>query len=376
MLDDKKNSGVQKETEEKPKAKDKPKGFEKPDFIVSVGPHIRSKDSISKIMWITVAALLPAAGWAVYIFGMNALFHIVIAVFTCILVEIVMKLFRGTRIMAWDGSAAVTGILIAFNLPYNAPFYVTIIACVFAIAVVKEFFGGLGTNFINPALAGRAFVMFANINHMSNNKLYQVMDAASSATSVDTVTRATPMSALAYFNKGFISGDHLPNLWDLFIGKCSGSMGEISALLLILGGLFLLYKGYIRWQIPVFFIGTVMLFSFLYAYAGGVSIIKPEYSPAYSAFIYSLYHLVSGGLMLGAWFMATDMVTTPVTRWGNVIFGVGCGLITSLIRIFGQYPEGVMFSILLMNIATPLITRLIKPRIYGTQKGSASRSTR
>ncbi len=356
------------------KGKKAKKTFEKPELIVSLGPHIRSKDSIAKIMWITFSALIPAAAWSVYIFGVRALIHIFVAILSCMIVEVLMKIFRGTSVKIWDGSASVTGILIAFNMPYNAPYFVTVIASIVAIAIVKEFFGGLGTNFLNPALVGRAFVMFAVITHMSNIKEYMLADTVSAATGVDAISSATPMSMLQYFNKGHISGDRLPDLFELLIGKTGGSLGEISALLLILGGLFLLYKGYIRWQVPVFFIGTVFAFSFIYSLTGSVPLIYPEYSRLQSSLIYSFYHLLGGGLMLGAWFMATDMVTTPVTRMGNALIGFGCGLITSIIRIFGQYPEGVMFSILLMNIATPLISRLFKPRIYGMDKAKRSQA--
>ncbi len=356
------------------KGKKPKKTFDKPNLIVSIGPHLRSNDSIAKIMWITFSTLLPAAGWSVYIFGQRAMLHILVAIFSCMIVELLMKFFRGTSIKIWDGSAAVTGILIAFNMPYNTPYFVTVIASIVAIAIVKEFFGGLGTNFLNPALVGRAFVMFAAITHMSNIKGYMLPDTTSAATSVDVLSSATPMSLLQYFNKGTITGDKLPDLFDLFIGKTGGSLGEISALLLILGGLFLLYKGYIRWQVPVFFIGTVFAISFIYSLAGGVPLIKPEYTRLVSSFNYSLYHILGGGLMLGAFFMATDMVTTPVTGMGNALVGLGCGVITSMIRIFGQYPEGVMFSILLMNIATPLISKLFKPRIYGMSKRKAKGS--
>lgn len=351
-----------------PKAKKK-LSFEQPKLMVSVGPHVRSKDSIAKIMWTVFVALLPACVWSVYYFGYLAAVNILTAILACMITEVVMKLLRGTPIQVWDGSAAVTGILIAFNLPYKAPIFVAIVASVVAIAVVKEFFGGLGNNFINPALAGRAFVMFASIGTMSDKMNYLVINKAKIATSVDAIASATPMAALAYFNKGTYTGDQLPNLFDLFLGRCGGSLGETSALFLLIGFLVLLYKGYVQWRISLFYILTVFSFTFLYALFGGIKLIDPSFTNIQNSFVYSLYHILGGGLMLGALFMATDMVTSPVTRLGSIIFGIGCGLITIFIRIFGQYPEGVMFSILLMNLATPLIDKAIKPRIYGTKRG-------
>jgi len=249
--------------------------------------------------------------------------------------------------------------------------YVPVIASIFAICVVKEFFGGLGTNFINPALAGRAFVMFASITVMSDKMSYIITDTVSSSTLVDATTSATPMGILHYFNKGTIGGEQLSDLWKLFIGMSPGSIGEVSEMLLLLGALFLLYKRYIQWRIPLFYLLTVCICAFLYASFGGIGLIKSSYSTTENAFIYVLYNLVSGGLILGAFYMATDMVTSPITKLGTVIFAIGCGLITFIIRAFGQYPEGVMFSILIMNVATPLIDRFIRPRIYGTERSKA-----
>jgi electron transport complex protein RnfD len=299
--------------------------------------------------------------------------HIIIAIGSCIITEAVMKALRGTRIRIWDGSAAVTGMLIAFNLPFKAPYYVTIIASFVAISIVKEFFGGLGTNFINPALAGRAFAMFASITIMSDKNSYLVANPDAASTGVDAVTSATPMAIIKYFTKGSAKAEQLPRLWDLFIGNTGGSMGEISALMLLIGGAILLFKRYIKWQVPAVYISTVFIFAFTYAISGGIGKIDPAFSNVQNAFIYGMYHVLGGGLILGAFFMATDMVTTPVTTLGNIIFALGCGILTSLIRIFGQYPEGVMFSILIMNIVTPLISKFIRPRIYGTLKDKDKR---
>ncbi|MCX7841480.1 MAG: RnfABCDGE type electron transport complex subunit D [Clostridia bacterium] len=326
------------------------------NLIAGSSPHIRSSESTPGIMRDVIIALLPAAAAAIYFFGIRALLVILVTVLSCVASE-----YAATRIMkksttVGDYTAAVTGLLLAFNLPPSIPFWIAAIGGVFAVVVVKQLFGGLGHNFVNPALAARAFLMASWPVAMTTWTQPRV-DAVSMATplGVDAVSSATP---LAMLKSGGLSSLPLPDLSSLFFGNVAGCLGETSALALLLGAAYLIARRVITLEIPVAFIATVALMTWIF---GGHSLFTG----------YPLYHILAGGLMLGAFFMATDYTTSPVTFKGKIIMGIGCGLITSIIRLYGGYPEGVSYSILLMNLAAPLIDRYTIPRSFGGEKSNA-----
>lgn len=304
-------------------------------YTVSSSPHIREKDTTQSIMRDVIIALLPATIAGIYFFKMDALGIILASVISCVLAEYIWQKSTKTKVTISDLSAVVTGLLLAFNLPASAPIWLPIIGGFFSIIVVKQFFGGLGQNIVNPALAGRAFLLASWPVQMTNWTL-------------DGATTATPLAIL----KGAeATGATLPPMMDVFIGNIGGCIGETSALALLLGGAYLLYKRVIDWKIPVTFIGTTLIITAIAGRAG---------NPIYELFV--------GGLMIGALFMATDYATCPITPKGRIIFGIGCGIITSLIRILGGYPEGVSYSILIMNLFVPLIERWTTPRTFGKVK--------
>ena len=307
-------------------------------YIVSPSPHIHKKDSTSKIMWSVVAALIPAGVAGVFIFGLQALWVVGICVVTAVLTEALILILRKQKITILDGSAVLTGVLLAYNLPSHVPFWIPIVGTFFAIAVGKQAFGGLGKNIFNPALVGRAFLLVSWPKYMT---------IFVSPFRYDGVTSATP---LAVAKEGLQA--NLPNYWDLFIGARGGCIGEVCIIALILGVLFLLYKGYISLHTPISFIATVAIFSWAFM---GDKLFSGDY----------LFYILSGGLILGAFFMATDYVTGPLTRKGQMIFGIGCGLVTFVIRKWGGYPEGVSYAILIMNAFTPIIDRYTRLKIYG-----------
>lgn len=300
---------------------------------LSPAPHIKSSENIEKIMYTVVIALAPALVWSVYVFGLSALKVILVTTASTVLIEYLTQKFTKQKIKAFDGSAIVTGLLLAMNLPSSSPVWLCIVGAFFAIIIGKMVFGGLGNNIFNPALVARVALLIS----------FPVEMTSWTVPFSDSVTGATPLATL-----------NAP-LMDLFIGNVGGSLGEISTLWLLVGALLLLFKGYIKWDIPFAFIGSTSLFVYI------VNLIAPETTPSV------LYHILSGGLILGAFFMATDMVTSPLTTKGRLIFGIGCGVITALIRIYGSYPEGVSFSIILMNAFVPMIDRYIKPRVYGNK---------
>lgn len=302
-------------------------------LLVSSSPHIRSNESVQRIMLDVVIALTPAIIGSVYLFGLNALKLILISVASSVLFEaLIQKLFK-KPITITDFSAAITGILIAFNLPASAPWWLPVIGSAFAIIVVKQLFGGLGANFMNPALAARAMLMTSWPVHMTNY----------TGTRPDVVTSATPLSIMKYG-----TGAELPTLRDMFIGNIPGVIGETSALLLLIGAVYLIIRKVIDWKIPVFYIGTTFIMLLLLG-------VEPKLLP---------YHILGGGLILGAFYMATDYSSSPVTPLGRIIFAVGAGILTAIIRVKGAYPEGVSYSILLMNVATPLIEKFTKPNVF------------
>lgn len=309
-------------------------------LTVSSSPHVWSENSTSKIMLDVVIALLPATVGAVFFFRLNAAVLIALAIITAVLTEMVIQKLRKQPITVNDYSAVVTGLLLALNIPASAPWWIPVVGSVFAIAIVKQLFGGLGQNFMNPALAARIMLTLSWTDKMT--KWVQP--------GPDAVSGATPLSYI----KGVaeIPG-RAPDLYDVIVGNIAGSMGETSAILLLLGGLYLVYRGVISLKVPAIFVGTVAAVTLVF---GGFD------------FTFMLYHVFAGGLMLGAIFMATDYATSPVTARGKVFFALGCGLITSMIRLYGAYPEGVGFSILLMNVAAPLIEKYTAPRVFGEVK--------
>ncbi|SHH67884.1 RnfABCDGE type electron transport complex subunit D [Sporanaerobacter acetigenes] len=318
-------------------------------LIASSSPHIRSEETVKRIMLDVVIALLPAVIGSIYFFGFNAFKLILISVISSVVFEaLIQKAFK-KPVTVDDFSAVVTGILLAFNLPASAPWWLPVVGSAFAIIVVKQFFGGLGQNFMNPALAARAMLLSSWPSLMSTYV----------APGPDAATSATPLAIMKYgFSDAGASasvaeaGNALPALKDMFLGNIAGAIGETSALLLLIGAVYLLIRGVISWRIPFAYIGTTVLMLFLFG-------VEAEYIP---------YHIFAGGLILGAFYMATDYSSSPVTPWGQIIFGIGAGFLTALIRVKGGYPEGVSYSILLMNVATPLIERFTKPKVFGEVK--------
>jgi len=300
-------------------------------LITTSSPHIHSGESISRIMFSVAIALLLPTFAGIYFFGFRALGLVIVTSIAAILTEAIFQRLRNKPITISDGSALVTGMLLALNLPPGLPYWMAVVGAVVAISLGKQIYGGLGANPFNPALIGRVFLMITFTTPMTTW-----------INPVDGTTGATP---LALMKMEGISTDYVK----LFFGNVGGSLGETSAFLIIIGGLYLIYKGYVDWCIPASYLGSVAILS---------AILGQD----------PVFHLLSGGLMLGAFFMATDMVTTPLSRLGKMIFGIGAGFFTVLIRLYGGYPEGVSFSILLMNAFTPLINRFTVPKIYGEVK--------
>ena len=315
-------------------------------LIVDVSPHIHSHESTPRAMWVVFLALVPSAIAGVIIFGLPALKIIAVSVLSCVLAEAVIQKLTHKKITVSDGSAALTGILLAFNLPSGVPLWIPVAGGIFAIAIAKQAFGGLGLNIFNPALAARAFLMASWPKYMTS--------FSRPFAGVDAVTAATPLDMLKEGKAQDLAQLGL-SYWDMFLGKRGGSLGEICILALLLGALYLLWRGYIWWQTPISYVFTVGLLSWVFGTEG---FLKGDF----------LFSILSGGLILGAFYMATDYVTTPLTKKGQLVFGLGCGLITFVIRRFGGYPEGVCYSILIMNAFVPLIDRHIRPRIYGLKK--------
>ncbi|WP_037353499.1 RnfABCDGE type electron transport complex subunit D [Selenomonas sp. FC4001] len=319
-------------------------------FTVSVSPHIRDDETISHIMWQVNAALLPAAIFAIWWFGVPALINMLVGVVFAVLGEYLWQKGMHQPITAFDGSACITGLLLAMSMSPVLPPYMVAIGSLLAIVVAKQSMGGLGFNIFNPAHIGRAALMVSWPVAMTT---WTKMADASGG--VDAMTSATPLNILKM--QGYDAliatfGSQSDLYWNLFIGTRNGSLGETSTLLLLLGGLYLIWKGYVNWQVPVTMIATVAILTWIFGPAG---LFTGD----------PMFHVMAGGLMLGAFFMATDMVTIPMTIKGQLIFAVGAGALTVLIRLVGGYPEGVCYSLLLMNAVTPLIDRFCKPRIFG-----------
>ena len=328
----------------KPVAKDPRDKLYKPEksLIISTSPHFHTGDSVPKIMWTVVAALLPATVMAVYYFGMPAVIMIGACVAAALVTEIIMNKMKGEPLTINDGSAAITGLLLALTLPPSLPLSAGIIGSVFSIAVGKHIFGGLGYNIFNPALLGRAFLQ-ASFPVVMTTWTYPGTEKYAN---IDDVTAATPLAQFKF--EKILTGYS-----DLLTGNVGGSLGETSALAVLIGGVILLVMKYADWRIPVSYLGSVFLIGGIFWY------FAPDQYPD------PIFHMLSGGLMLGALFMATDMVTSPITPTGAWIFGVGAGIVLVIIRLFGGVPEGVMYSILFMNAFTPLINRYTRPKYFG-----------
>lgn len=313
-------------------------------LTVSASPHIRCDESISKIMWAVNLALAPAALFSVYRFGLPALTTMLVCIIAAVVTEYAIQKWQEKPVVISDGSAVLTGLLLAMNIPATVPWYMPLFGSVVAIAIAKHTMGGLGYNIFNPALVGRAVLLASWPVAMTT---WPTMTSK-----IDGVTSATPLGILkmqGYTKLVEIFGDKMEMYKALFIGTRSGSMGETSVLLLVLGGIFLIYRGYINWQVPVVMIATV-----------GALTAAFGHDP--------VMHMMSGGLVLGAFYMATDMVTIPITVKGQIVFAAGAGALTVLIRLIGGYPEGVCYAILLMNSMTPLIDLWIKPVKYGARR--------
>ena len=320
-------------------------------FDASYQPQVRTKTDTSRIMLDVIIALVPAMAFAVYQFGFKVLALLAISVASAVFFEWGYRKLMKKPGSINDLSACVTGILLVLCLPVDAPLWMPVIGTFFAIVIVKQLYGGIGKNFVNPALAGRAFLFFSWTATMTSWAVPKALGGVSVA--ADAVTMATPLSILK--EGGDIAAQGYDYL-DMFLGFMPGSIGEISALALLLGGAYLLIRKVINWRIPVAFIGTVAVLTFIFPRNG------------YANLDWMLYNLLSGGLLLGAFFMATDYVTSPVTKKGQLIFGLGCGLITVFIRYFGSYPEGVCYSILIMNCCTWIIDKYTKPTRFGVDK--------
>lgn len=330
--------------------KERPRITIPPDKLLTVSssPHIKGGETTTTIMSAVIISLSPALIWAVYIFGFRALTLTVISVLSCVISEFVFQKIMKKRTTIGDLSAVVTGMLIAFNLPINTPLWAPVVGSVFAIVVVKQLFGGIGKNIVNPAIAARIF-MFLSFSFMSTYHDVAAGKLPAFSMNVDSVAGATPLS-LNYLKQGT-----LPPIdsFDMFLGlEKGGCIGEISVLLLLAGGIYLIWRRIITWHTPVSFIGVVALITFfLPKGTDGLAFMTAE--------------ILSGGLFIGAIFMATDYATSPLTAKGKLIFGAGCGLITVFIRYFGSYPEGVSFAIMIMNLFVWYIDKLTKPVRFG-----------
>ena len=306
------------------------------NLIVSSSPHIVTESDTTRLMGSVLLALAPAWIASIYIFGFRALLLSVVCVAASVLFEYIYNAITHKKQTVGDLSAVLTGLLIAFNVPANFPFWQAIVGCLFAIVVVKQLFGGLGKNFSNPAITARIFLFISFSANMSTWPVTRLAEAT------DAVTGPTPLAIYAEGNT-----DQLPGLMQMFLGFHGGSTGEVCALALLIGGIYLIVRKVISPIIPCAFIGTVFVFGAIYGAATGGN-----------GLYWGLFHVLAGGVMLGAFFMATDYVTSPKLPLGQLLFGIGCGIITMSIRLFGAYPEGVSFSILLMNLCTPLLNNL------------------
>lgn len=324
-------------------------------IIISASPHVHSARTSKKVMYDVLYALIPAFLVSIYVFGISALILTLVAVISCIVFEyLIQKYLLKTEITVTDGSALITGILLAFNLPTNLPIWMIIVGAFIAIGVAKLSFGGLGYNIFNPALVGRVFLLVCFPVQMTSwptsveNKL--TLDAVTGETTLGIIKEG-----LMYGETMSTISEKIPSAMELFLGITSGSAGEMSALALLLGGIFLIVRKVITWHIPVTMLATMAVMT------GIFWLLNPE------LYANPLIHILSGGAILGAFYMATDLVTSPMTKKGMMIFAIGIAIITVVIRLFGAYPEGVSFAILIMNAFVPLIDKYFKPRRFGNK---------
>ena len=362
-------------------------------YIVSPAPHFHDQTTTKNVMWNVVLALIPALIFAVYYWGIKSLLLTLLGAVSAMVTEALIQKLRKVPITVSDGSAFLTGMLLAYNINAGAPWWIPVLGAAFAIAIGKQVFGGLGNNPVNPALLGRAFLMASwptlmtagwakpkggVLSGITDPNVIAVNLQNFSPKAYDLVTGATPLKvAQTLRDSSFVSslsantgqGVDLANriftnltdlsaLKNLFWGNIGGCIGEVSVFALLLGAAYLLYKNIIEWRIPLFYIGTVFVLSFFLAPLKGSG-----FSP-----MLPFFHIFSGGLMLGAFFMATDYTTTPITKSGRIIFAIGCGILTVVIRLYGGYPEGVCYSILFMNVLTPLIDKFTMPKAFGRVK--------
>lgn len=304
-------------------------------YTISSTPHIRSNETIESVMKDVLIALIPATLFGIHLFGMQAAIVIFLAVAAAVASEYAYQKICKKPLTIGDYSAAVTGLLLALNLPPAVPYYVPVLGSVFAIIIVKQLFGGLGQNFVNPALAARAMLMTSYPTAMTTFTL-------------DGVTTSTPL----YFLKNEGLNPSAADYMNALMGNIGGCIGETCVIAILLGGGYLLFKKVITWRIPTFYILTVLVMTAVFGRAGFMN-------------GYPFYEIITGGVLLGAFFMATDYSTSPVTPTGQVIFAIGCGVLTSVIRLYGGYPEGTSLSILIMNLTVPLLDRYFRPRVYG-----------
>ena len=322
-------------------------------LIATSNPHIRGSETTRSFMLDVMIALVPALGFACFNFGFRALSLTAVSVAGCFFWEWLYRMLMKKPLSINDLSCAVTGMLLAFVCPVQMPYWMILIGDFFAIIVVKQLFGGIGKNFLNPALAGRAILLASYAGVMTTWADPAAEKAALVGANLDLVTTATPLAMMKGGQFADLLGQY--NVADMFIGRIPGSLGEVSALALLIGGAYLVWRKVINWQTPVSYIATVAVLSFLFPKAG-------------TGAEWMLYSVFGGGLFLGAIFMATDYATSPVTKKGQLIFGIGCGLFTILIRYFGSYNEGVCYSIMVMNLLVPLIDKYTKPTRFGVVK--------
>jgi electron transport complex protein RnfD len=328
-----------------------------PRFLVSSSPHLHDGQSIGRIMRLVIYALLPATLFSIYVFGLSALRVIVLAIASSVLFEMLSQRIMKRTVRIGDWSAVLTGLLLALNLPATSPWWLVVVGSFFAIVIAKQIYGGLGYNPFNPALVGRVVLLISFPVQMTARWV------TPSRWGMEAVTTATPLGRIreSLMSRGSIDLQLTQQEWiDLLIGNRAGCLGEVSVVLLLAGGIFLLAKRVISWHTPVAFIASVWIMTGIFHLIDPTRYADPS------------FHIITGGLFIGAFFMATDYVTSPITGKGMLIFGAGCGLFTVVIRLFGAYPEGVSFAILLMNAATPLIDRYTRPAVFGAQKRRAA----
>ncbi len=338
-------------------------------FVVTSSPHVSDTDSIPKIMWTVNIALLPALAMAFYFFGFKALLITVLSIAAAVATEAVIQKLSKRPVRVHDGAAVITGFLLAFNLPASVPWWMPIVGSIFAIAIVKELFGGLGYNILNPALAARAFLLASWPVEMTAN---WTAPREGTISGISAITSATPLnllkqSAEVLANPGNYdpsrvqaAQDAIANLsnsyTNLLIGNVGGCIGETSVIALLIGALLMFYRRVIEWRIPFIYVGTVGILAWIFG--GTEGFFTGNW----------IFHILSGGLILGAFYMATDMVSSPINARGQTIFAIGCGVLTVAIRLWGGYPEGVSYSIILMNLVVPLIDRYTVPKVFGEVK--------